>query len=97
MQLAEHMADVGRALLKKNADAAGRYIPADHFVLLYHVPPYNSIDHLHVHCFELPFKNWKFSQKYAVSSFWCASHEAIIERLKQRMARGDNAPGDSRL
>jgi Scavenger mRNA decapping enzyme C-term binding len=89
IELAEHMGTVGTKLLEANAAAAGRSTTAASFLLLYHVPPFNSIDHLHVHCFELPFKSWGHSKKYALSSHWCAAHKEVIAKLRAAAAAAD--------
>jgi sulfate adenylyltransferase (ADP) / adenylylsulfatase len=99
IELAEHMGIVGRELLAANAAAADRTTTEASFLLLYHVPPFNSIDHLHVHCFELPFKSWGHSKKYALSSHWCASHDEIVADLKANAtaaaAAADTAAADT--
>jgi sulfate adenylyltransferase (ADP) / adenylylsulfatase len=96
IELAEHMGTVGRELLAANAAAAGRTTTAASFLLLYHAPPFNSIDHLHVHCFELPFKSWGHSKKYALSSHWCASHDDIVANLRANAAAAaDTAAADT--
>ena len=50
----------------------------------FHLPPYNSIDHLHLHAIaNLDEMNWLDSIKYSNSSwcFWCQSAESIIASL----------------
>lgn len=49
----------------------------------FHIPPYNSIDHLHLHCIAKPKEMSFFSMmKYYQGSFWCKSAEEIIASLK---------------
>lgn len=33
----------------------------------FHIPPFTSVDHIHLHCFGLPFKGDKQSLKYFIS------------------------------
>ena len=49
----------------------------------FHIPPYNSIDHLHLHCIAKPKEMTFFSMmKYYQGSFWCKSAEEVITNLK---------------
>jgi hypothetical protein len=69
------MLEVGRALLHQRA-------PGADVQLGYHLPPFNSVDHLHLHCFALPFKPaWK-SIKYTdtlVGQLWYLSADALLQ------------------
>ncbi|KAF3633923.1 Autophagy-related protein 8C [Capsicum annuum] len=47
--LVSHMLDVGKSLLHKDAPQSKRYRFG------FHQPPFNSVDHLHLHCFALPY------------------------------------------
>ncbi|KAL6530909.1 Bifunctional adenosine 5'-phosphosulfate phosphorylase/adenylylsulfatase hint4 [Orobanche gracilis] len=44
-----HMLNVGQSLLRRDAPHA------KHYRFGFHQPPFNSVDHLHLHCFALPF------------------------------------------
>ncbi|VVA93412.1 unnamed protein product [Arabis nemorensis] len=51
--LVSHMLSVGQALLQTDA-------PQTIHRFGFHQPPFNSVDHLHLHCFALPFvPRWK--------------------------------------
>ncbi|GFP99188.1 histidine triad nucleotide-binding protein 3 [Phtheirospermum japonicum] len=47
--LVSHMLNVGQSLLHRDAPHA------KHYRFGFHQPPFNSVDHLHLHCFALPF------------------------------------------
>lgn len=59
----------------------------------YHLPPFNSVDHLHMHAFALPFEpEWK-ERKYSVhpwARFTFKPAEEMVEELErlEREARG---------
>ncbi|CAA0395493.1 unnamed protein product [Arabidopsis thaliana] len=51
--LVRHMLSVGQQLLQKDA-------PQSIHRFGFHQPPFNSVDHLHLHCFALPYvPRWK--------------------------------------
>eukprot|EP00940_MAST-03C_sp_MAST-3C-sp2_P003270 g3270.t1 len=41
----------------------------------FHLPPFNSIDHVHLHIFEAPFNSWYSRLKYADNAIWGLSFE----------------------
>nr|KJB25358.1 hypothetical protein B456_004G199000 [Gossypium raimondii] len=47
--LVSHMINVGETLLRRDAPQSNQYRFG------FHQPPFNSVDHLHLHCFALPF------------------------------------------
>ncbi|XP_074317398.1 bifunctional adenosine 5'-phosphosulfate phosphorylase/adenylylsulfatase HINT4-like [Silene latifolia] len=52
--LVSHMLDVGKMLLQRDAPQSTDYRFG------FHQPPFNSVDHLHLHCLALPFiPRWK--------------------------------------
>ena len=49
----------------------------------FHVPPYNSVDHLHMHVIAGPRVSWLSAIKYNdVYTFWCHSYDTILTRLR---------------
>ena len=54
-------------------------------LFVFHLPPWNSIDHLHLHVIAnrstMSFFNGYF--KYLPGSAWCASIDSVIARLKK--------------
>ena len=72
---AAHMQAVGRTLLEQYAPGAPQQFG-------YHLPPFNSVDHLHLHCFALPFTPpWK-SVKYTAAglgSLWYLPSSTLLE------------------
>jgi diadenosine tetraphosphate (Ap4A) HIT family hydrolase len=55
-------------------------------ILGFHIPPFTSVDHLHLHLLGLPFKNWAKSCKYKSIPFphYFEFLDNIIEELKKK-------------
>lgn len=78
------MWEVGNTLLKERA-------PTAELRFGFHVPPRNSIDHLHLHCIALPFvihvshpyHNW----------LWCMSPSECLKMIKARNETLDEVRG----
>ncbi|KAG7444700.1 HIT-like protein [Guyanagaster necrorhizus] len=60
VQLVRDMADIGMNILS-NLD-----IPKDMRRMGFHIPPFNSVNHLHLHLQGLPYKNFIRAAKYPV-------------------------------
>ncbi|CAN0352204.1 unnamed protein product, partial [Ectocarpus fasciculatus] len=61
---------VGKFSLKKEPDEAIDVLQC------FHVPPINSIDHLHLHCIQDPqTMSWLNYVKYYADSYWCITGE----------------------
>ncbi|KAG0449315.1 hypothetical protein HPP92_020664 [Vanilla planifolia] len=77
-QLVNHMLDVGRSLLQTDAPESKLYRFG------FHKPPFNSVNHLHLHCFALPFiprwKNLKYLSFGPLGGFIEA--EKLLEEIK---------------
>jgi diadenosine tetraphosphate (Ap4A) HIT family hydrolase len=81
--LVKKMVDVGKVAL-------GEY--ADDSQFCFHVPPINSVDHLHLHAIASPstMKMWT-AQKYRPNTFFCQSAAAAIHKLS-REGNGSGRP-----
>ena len=52
----------------------------------FHVPPYNSVDHLHMHVIAGPRISWLSAIKYNdVYTFWCHSYQSIVDRFQNKL------------
>ncbi|PWA37547.1 bifunctional adenosine 5'-phosphosulfate phosphorylase/adenylylsulfatase HINT4 [Artemisia annua] len=76
--LVSHMLDVGQMLLTRDAPNSTRYRFG------FHQPPFNSVNHLHLHCLALPYsprwKRVKYSSLGPLGGFIEA--RKLLERLK---------------
>ncbi|CAI9095815.1 OLC1v1031837C1 [Oldenlandia corymbosa var. corymbosa] len=76
--LVSHMLDVGQTLLHRDAPSS------KHYRFGFHQPPFNSVDHLHLHCLALPFipswKSIKYTSLGPLGGFIEA--EKLLEKLK---------------
>lgn len=52
----------------------------------FHVPPFNSVNHLHMHVIGLPFKNKIRSYKYKPGYPWYADAKTVLDRLGEGMS-----------
>ena len=67
------------------------------YILCYHIPPFNSVDHIHLHVLG-PKSQMNFIYKYGkylTDTCWCISHESLITKLelekKEREEDNNNA------
>ncbi|CAG9335449.1 unnamed protein product [Blepharisma stoltei] len=72
--LIERMWEIGLRLLKERK-------PGEQYYFGFHVPPRNSIDHLHLHCIVLPIKN--LCDRLSHNNWlWLMSPKDVIAKLK---------------
>lgn len=59
-------------------------LESNDYILCYHVPPFNSVEHLHLHVLAPASKmNWLFRfTKYMPGTRWCTSDEQVRTRLQ---------------
>ncbi|KAL9231132.1 hypothetical protein vseg_006392 [Gypsophila vaccaria] len=76
--LVSHMLDVGKTLVRRDAPESKEYRFG------FHQPPFNSVDHLHLHCFTLPFiPRWKFIKYVSLGPLGAfIEAEKLLEKLK---------------
>jgi len=72
----EEMVNIGKKLLEE-------YEPGLNAKYCFHVPPFNSVDHLHLHCIApVEEMTWLGRLKYYEGSFYCQSALKIIDFLR---------------
>ncbi len=49
----------------------------------FHVPPFHSIDHLHLHCVTPPYRGWR-ALKYKPGTPWFVTVEELLDKLNKR-------------
>ncbi|XP_004305845.1 PREDICTED: histidine triad nucleotide-binding protein 3-like [Fragaria vesca subsp. vesca] len=74
--LVSHMFKVGKTLIQRASYCSfGRFG--------FHQPPFNSVNHLHLHCFALPYTpRWKHIKYLSVGSFGFIEAEKFLEKVK---------------
>ncbi|CAE8621042.1 unnamed protein product [Polarella glacialis] len=83
--LLEHMYAVGRQQLELCARELGLARSSGDSSYLFHVAPFNSIDHLHLHCLLRPFDSCVAWLKYWALAPWCRSIESIQQSVASRL------------
>ena len=62
------------------------WVPQNGFRFVFHRPPFNSIDHLHLHTQRLPYLYYSSIAMYAPGTWWCADASDIIKELRIKKA-----------
>ncbi|XP_008437086.1 bifunctional adenosine 5'-phosphosulfate phosphorylase/adenylylsulfatase HINT4 isoform X3 [Cucumis melo] len=71
-----HMLGVGQTLLSQDS-------PQLKHRFGFHQPPMNSVNHLHLHCFALPYApRWKFVKYLSLGSIGFIEAEKLLEKIK---------------
>ena len=80
--------DMRRLALDLLEDRVPRARDANDYVLCFHVPPFNSVDHLHLHVLA-PTSRMAWIHrygKYRCGTRWCIEESEVIDRLSRGMA-----------
>lgn len=88
-QLVRHMAEVGERLLQQQDQQLQLPQPAQH-KFGFHKPPFRSVDHLHLHCFTLPHRWYRWVQ-YQSDLNWIT-----VDGLLDQLSRLPSATPHSR-
>jgi len=78
--LVSHMLKLGKSTLQRDAPDAPNYRFG------FHKPPFNSVDHLHLHCMALPYNSVWRRMKYVGLGWWGAY--VSVERVLQYLDPG---------
>lgn len=79
--LVNHMLNVGKTLLHQDAPQSKQYRFG------FHQPPFNSVDHLHLHCLALPFiPKWKHVKYMSLGHHGFIEAEQLLEKIKPSQA-----------
>ncbi|XP_004511680.1 bifunctional adenosine 5'-phosphosulfate phosphorylase/adenylylsulfatase HINT4 isoform X1 [Cicer arietinum] len=76
--LVNHMLEVGRMLLVRDAPQSKQYRFG------FHQPPLNSVNHLHLHCFALPYtpSRWRCIKYLSFGPLGFIEAEKFLEKIK---------------
>ncbi|KAK7406252.1 hypothetical protein VNO78_07875 [Psophocarpus tetragonolobus] len=75
--LVSHMLEVGKMLLHRDAPHSKQYRFG------FHQPPLNSVNHLHLHCFALPYTpRWRYIKYLSVGPLGFIEAEKFLEKIK---------------
>ena len=80
--------DMRRLALDLLEDRVPRARDANDYVLCFHIPPFNSVDHLHLHVLA-PTSRMAWIHrygKYRCGTRWCIEESEVIDRLSRGMA-----------
>ncbi|XP_070782059.1 adenosine 5'-monophosphoramidase HINT3-like [Enoplosus armatus] len=78
--LVERMVEMGRSVLEKN-----KVSDLDDVRMGFHVPPFSSVPHLHLHVLAPASKmNFKSQLHYGPQSYWFITVDKVLSQLKTR-------------
>ncbi|KAH7332259.1 hypothetical protein KP509_20G078700 [Ceratopteris richardii] len=77
--LVTHMVKTGKTLMQRDAPAAIEYRFG------FNRPPFNSVNHLHLHCLALPYRSWWRCLKYlSLGPFGYVDVNIVLQNLRIR-------------
>lgn len=84
VHLLQDMQQIAMALIHKYYPEAAK---REDYILCYHVPPFNSVDHLHLHVLAPASEmSWIYRYgKYLVGTPWCIGESQVRHRLRLGM------------
>jgi diadenosine tetraphosphate (Ap4A) HIT family hydrolase len=89
LELLYEMKQVADSILTTMLQEEDRTNDHDNVKLVFHMPPFNSVDHLHLHVLApVPSMGWYGKLKYWENTPWCESWQSIVDRLKKKQGRG---------
>ena len=79
--IVQDMRSMGLGIIEREQPTA---FESNDFILCFHIPPFNSVDHLHLHVLAPASEmQWIFRYgKYNCGARWCTSDLDVIERLR---------------
>jgi len=75
----QRMHELGQQVMRDNFGDDGQH------VFHFHNPPFNSIDHLHLHCFRLPFRNCIRSLQNNDTFCWTSDIEDVVKLASSKL------------
>ncbi len=81
LPLLDYMKGVGEKVLKERHAQSGGPQPLE-AQFVFHIAPFNSINHIHLHCLALPFSSWWSAKKYTAGSRWCWDFDKVRQYVK---------------
>lgn len=78
-ELLEELREAGVRALRVVREVPEEELQGAHFA--FHVPPFNSIDHLHLHCMIPPYTSLWARIKYTPGTIWTHTLERVLARL----------------
>mmetsp|Transcript_47593 Transcript_47593/g.92925 ORF Transcript_47593/g.92925 Transcript_47593/m.92925 type:complete len:240 (-) Transcript_47593:141-860(-) len=85
LHVVELMHLLGLEIIEKYCPQAGK---SGDYILCFHIPPFNSVDHLHLHVLAPASQMAPLHRygKYACGTSWCVSDQEVIERLRRGLS-----------
>jgi diadenosine tetraphosphate (Ap4A) HIT family hydrolase len=83
-------------LLYQMKEMADKLVGTNSARFVFHVPPFNSVSHLHLHVLApVNSMSWIGKLKYWSETCWCVSYDSVISRLQKGESATPNTSGGS--